>query len=787
MALLAALAAPLALAAADAEVTGTYLKNPSFEQGMQDWTNSGMQTQTNSYFSIKDGKAFAEAWVDRGNKLPDVSVSQTLTGLQPGKYRMTAATLHIQQDKANSAQNAGDPQTGGFIFADSKAAPIDTMKERSLEFMVLGTEATIGARTSGSTANWICVDNFRLYYLGALTDADYLAALNDKIAYAESDILPLRMQNTCRQAMTAALAEAKALAANPGSDVATKVKAMIEKLDSAIADCQASAARYSALEARIAHAQKVMEWIAGNDEKTAALQAAINAANAKLNDFTLTDAQLQEAIDALNTAIRQADKEIYAPSWSLGDINNPDNAWYVGRTIESKNWILFWEKPYGDEVPVNFSCGNHRVNAWETIEHAQIAFDFYTDSLKFINRATSKTNQYKMVIKLRYSESEWEATGSGVDDTIGLLTLTPWAQTSRNWQTLYHEIGHCFQYQTHCDNGNQNGWMYPIGNGCAFWEQCAQWQAYKIMPTDQFNNEWYNGYLESAHKHILHEGPRYNNFMVQDYWTMLHGWDFVGRLWNESEKPEDAIQAYQRITNISNDEFNDEMWDCAARFATWDIPHFEPYHKNSWTKRKQTKMNKGENGFFVVDSLVAVENTGYNIIQLNAPSEGCLVSAAFQGLAGDPRFRTSRYNSRAGWRYGFVALLKDGTRVYGEPGSKAVYAEQTDTVYFECPADCDRLWFVVTGAATKYRQHAWDNVDQNDEHYGYSLKFHNTNLLGEANGQFDSLESIAADVKACVPAGVYTLTGAKVRDDGDTSGLAPGVYIVNGKKTMILP
>lgn len=786
--LASALALPLAVSAADADVTSTYIKNPSFEQGMEGWSNQGMQTQTNSYFTLKDGKTYCEAWVNRGSKLADVSVTQNLTGLQPGKYRLTAASLHIQQKTANSAENAGEPQTGGYIFAGSKSAPIDTMMERSVEFMVLGSEVAVGARTSGSTANWICVDNFKLHYLGALSDADYVTALNDKIAYIEADIIPLRMQTPYRQKLTAALNDAKALASNPGTGVAAKVNEMIQKLDAVIADCLASAARYDALAARIAYANDVLGWIEGNQQKVAELQTAINAANAKLDDFTLSDSQIQAAIDELNVAIRKADKEIYVASWSLGDVNNPDNAWYMGRTIESKNWILFWEKPYGDEVPVNFMCGNNRVNAWETIQHAQTAFDFYTDSLKFINRATSKTNQYKMVIKLRYSETEWEATGSGVDDMIGLLTLTPWAQTSRNWQTLYHEVGHCFQYQTHCDNGDQNGWMYPVGNnGCAFWEQCAQWQAYKIMPFDQFTNEWYNGYLDNVHKHILHESPRYNNYMVQDYWTMLHGWDFVGRLWNESVKPEDAIQAYQRITDISNDEFNDEMWDCAARFATWDIPHFEPYHNNSWTRRKQPKMHKGDDGYFVIDSLVAVQNTGHNIIQLNAPTEACTVKAAFQGLAGDPRFRKTRYVNRAGWRYGFVALLKDGSRVYGEPGTKATYTEPTDTVTFECPANCDRLWLVVSGASTRYRTHGWDDIDENDDHYGYSVKFHNTSLLGEPNGEFDSLESVAADDNACVVKGIYTIAGTKVSDDADISGLAPGVYIVNGKKIMILP
>ena len=87
---------------------------------------------------------------------------------------------------------------------------------------------------------------------------------------------------------------------------------------------------------------------------------------------------------------------------------------------------------------------------------------FYADSLKFINRGESETDDYKMIIRLRYTR-DWEATGSGVDDTIGLLTLTAWSAQAAG-HTVAHEVGHCFQYQVHCDNNNQNGWMYGFGD-----------------------------------------------------------------------------------------------------------------------------------------------------------------------------------------------------------------------------------------------------------------------------------------------------------------------------------
>ena len=63
---------------AQTEVTDTYLKNPSFESNFTDWDNAGMQTQTNTSFSKKDGNTYVEQWVGQGNKVADAHVSQTL-------------------------------------------------------------------------------------------------------------------------------------------------------------------------------------------------------------------------------------------------------------------------------------------------------------------------------------------------------------------------------------------------------------------------------------------------------------------------------------------------------------------------------------------------------------------------------------------------------------------------------------------------------------------------------------------------------------------------------------
>ena len=708
------------------------ITNQGFENGVTGWDNVGFQTQGNSAFPGKTGGTYIERWVSIGKQIPDVEISQPLAGLRNGKYLLRAAVGHIQQNGAGSTVNKGDPQTGATLFAGFYNVPVDTMKSaKDLYFTVVDGRVDIGVRAHDATGNWICADNFRLYYVGELTDRDYVAYLTQYIGYIRTSHLNKHIQATVRQSAENTISAVEALCATEPLD-ADALRGAKTDLDGMLEEIEASADRYTTLENTIAYAEQVKEWYKEDEAKRTKMETAIQAAQAVWADEGQTDAQIQAAVTALETVRRSVDKKVYTAEWSMGNVNDSNNNYYIGRSRQSKNWILFWEKGYG-EHPTAFVCGNYTIDVDEVLRRAEVAFAFYTDSLKFIKKGTSKTDTYKMVIRLRYDATAWEATGSGVDNLIGLLTLTPWAAPSRNWQTLYHEIGHCFQYQVHCDNNNQNGWMYAPGGGygCAFWEQCAQWQAYKIMPADQFTNEWFDGYMKNVHKHILHESPRYNNYFVHDFWCYKHGVDFVGRLWNESKNPEDAVEAYKRITGITNSEFNDEMYECAARFATWDIPALRQYGEARIDSRPQPDMNKVDDNYWRISAAVAPENTGHNIIKLNVPSAATTVSASFEGLNRQDGFRVKN-PTYAEWRYGFVAYLKDGNRVYGDMG-KSTYAAPKDTIRFNCPANCKRLFFVVSGGPKTYWRQIWDDNDDNDEQWPYQVKFGNTNRYGSAN------------------------------------------------------
>lgn len=780
----------------------SFITNPSFENGTSGWDNDGLSGQTNSYFPGKSGTTYLERWVSIGSKVPDVAISQTLTNIPNGRYRLRVASGNIQQKSSGSSVNAGERQTGAYVYAGIYTVPADTMKYKNLYFTVVDGQVTIGFKAENATGNWVCLDNFMLYYLGENTPGDYAGYLSKYIDHIKDNLLAGHIQSKVRESAEAVIEKTEKLISAEPLDEKALADAKAE-LDQVVTDINTSEAVFADLADAIDYAEKVRSWYEDDEDKFSKMDEAVKTALSAYDNLDLTDEEIESAKQALETVTESVDKKIYTAQWSMGNVNDPNNNYYIGRTRQSKNWILFWEKDYG-ENPKSFTCGNYTIDVDEVLRNAEIAFKFYTDSLKFIKPGSSKTDTYKMVIRLRYDPTAWEASGSGVDNLIGLLTLTPWAAPSRNWQTLYHEIGHCFQYQVHCDNGDQNGWMYAPGNGkgCAFWEQCAQWQAYKVMPGDQFTNEWFNGYLQNVHKHILHESPRYNNYFVQDFWTYKHGMDFIGRLWNESRNPEDAVEAYMRITGITTSQFNDEMYECAARFATWDIPALESYGASKIDSRPQPAMTKVDDDYWQINASVAPENTGHNIIKLNVPKMATTVSACFEGLSNESGYNVIR-PTYAEWRYGFVAQLEDGTRVYSDMG-KSTYSAPVDTISFECPDNCKRLYFVVSGGPKTYWRQAWDDNGDNDEQWPYKVKFGNTNRYGSPNlPDVTSVESVSAEDAPSISVSdgilhvgqsssaadvrILTLSGICIKSVSAGSAidvpLESGVYIVDVRQT----
>lgn len=755
---------------------------------------------------------------------------QRVAGLPAGKYVLKAQGFERpRSNDGGAAYRAGTEQISAHIYAKANSFPersasfrslyqhtvsgtgtiggyLNTMAAASTYFhasaqnfaitvsdilLNQGDTLVIGAKSDFQQSGyWALFDNFRLEYHGQFTADDLAVSINQQIDIAQS-LLEKKIQNSVRDQINTAIVNAQqALAAEPL--VYDDLKSQSELINAAVNAGNLSVSTYLKLQEIIADAYDVFPTLGAVRAQN--LTAALQIAEPLVDDLTATSAVLNKSITDISALIY---KRIYVPTWMLGNVNNENNNWSMARSRQSRNWIIFWEPGYGEDPSVLVD-GNFRINIDGLLEIAETSFDFYADSLKFITRGQSKSDDYKMIIRLRYTR-DWEATGSGVDDMIGLLTLTAWS-AQVGGHTLAHEVAHCFQYQVRCDSNVENGWRYGFGSnasgGNAWWEMCAQWQAFKIYPQQQFTDGRFANYLRTAHKHIMHEAPRYDNYFIQDYWTMLHGWDFIGRMWNESRRPEDPVQAYIRMTGINLRTFNDQMWDRAARFATWDIPFLKQYGESRINQRTQPKMNSVGDNFWMIDETVCPENFGYNVIRLNAPTTATRVTAVFEGKAGIDGFRKN-YVSAAGWRYGFVALLHDGTRVYSDFGSPT-YMAPRDTISFDCPANTQRLWLVVTGAPSVYWRHAWDDDDSNDEQWPYQVKFYNTNLLGHQN-VVNSNEKISNLNVSVYHIGntmyvsqlppdshvrVYNVTGSSVahfhtQDSSISATLASGIYIVN--------
>lgn len=468
-------------------------------------------------------------------------------------------------------------------------------------------------------------------------------------------------------------------------------------------------------------------------------------------------------------------KEVYLPTSQISDFEpnfrfstanlHNDNSYFSWkRSRESENLIVFWEKGFGDDPSTCTGRVNGvsmKVDIDDMLEKMEAFYKLYQDELTFTVKGASQTDKYKMMIFLFYTDG-WIANGGGVDDVIGAFWIAPSACKPVG-QTVAHELGHSFQYQVACDakidsefHTSGSGYRHSIGQGNAFWEMCANYQAWQCM--DWFNN-WsceIPVHQATAHRGFTHEWLRYQGFYLMSYWEELHGRDILGKVWRLSNRSEDAIQTYRRITNTDQATFNDEIWVAAAKEMTWSfsnetingymrdlIDGLSVTERNTWYINKTRLIENKNDGYYrcYPDTVTRDHGTthnvnfspqsyGYNAINLKVPEAGTTVTIDFQGLTNYPTVegvQDYKYSSVPGWRWGLVACTGTGgwTPVYSE-----MKRDNSGTLTFEVPADTKRLFFVVTGAPTEHYQKKWDSNTKNDYQFPYRFKVEGTELQG---------------------------------------------------------
>ena len=260
----------------------------------------------------------------------------------------------------------------------------------------------------------------------------------------------------------------------------------------------------------------------------------------------------------------------YKPKEFNFDMLRSDAKWSWFRSRQSEHFFVFWEAGFGDDPNSSELPQGMRVDIDDLLKKAEQFYKTNINRLGMVVTGQGKSylDQYKMEIYLLY-QTEWLATGSGYDDTIGALWVNP-STCQPVGSVIGHEIGHSFQYQTYCDNVKngaandfKSGYRYGYegsNGGCGFWEQCAQWQSYQDYPQQALNDDWNAVWYQQCHRHFEHEWQRYASYYLQYYWTELHGDKTLGRIWNESKYPEDASGAYMRIFGVNYENYKKQLY-----------------------------------------------------------------------------------------------------------------------------------------------------------------------------------------------------------------------------------
>ena len=334
---------------------------------------------------------------------------------------------------------------------------------------------------------------------------------------------------------------------------------------------------------------------------------------------------------------------------------------------------------------------NRRFDVEAVLKECDRFYDYYVNTLKWVDKEKSFATRYKFLIFV-IGGTGGTAFGGSIDNKVGAF-WTPATRINRApYGVVAHELGHSFQALLRADGA-------ASFSGGSIHEMTAQYMLWQVYPEWMtFENYHLNDFMKATHLAFLHEENQYHTAHVLEYWSGKHGVEFVGKMWREVQRGEDPVMTYKRLTGITQEQFNDEIFDAARRFVTWDMPRIEKVAAR-YANQHITSLTNAAEGWYQISSDKCPQNYGYNAIQLKVPEAGSKVRLEFKGVVGTEGF-SSVQPEKAGWRYGFLASGENGSRVYSD-----TFSRSTGTAEFTVPANTKFLWLVVTGAPTEHWTH----------------------------------------------------------------------------------
>lgn len=421
-----------------------------------------------------------------------------------------------------------------------------------------------------------------------------------------------------------------------------------------------------------------------------------------------------------DNTVKKNEKEIYIPKdLQEMDLKNPESKWSYDRMECTENFAIFWEKGFGNDLsnPPQLEGNPMAVDLENLKEKLESFYDYFYHTLQFAKKG-SKCDKYRMMVMINYS-LEGTAYGGDYDGEIGALWVAPNRLQDKKLNCIAHELGHSFQSQITCD-GQGEAW-----GGSGFFEMTSQWMLWHVNPewvTDE-NYHWV-AFCKDTHKAFLQLTNIYRSPYVLEYWSQKHGLTVIADLFRQGKKGEDPAMTYKQMFNLTQEQFNDEMFDASRRIVNLDFTHaFNVTRKHAGQMTTKIGAPNAE-GWQMITPENCPENYGFNAIPLNLPEAGTTVSVDFKGQAGAKGFNAVN-TDKAGWRYGFIATDKEGKCTYSEMGK-----ENIGKLSYQVPEGTEQLWLVVMGAPTEYWRtpERWGNEGEDKEsaQWPYSIKLNGT-------------------------------------------------------------
>ena len=386
-----------------------------------------------------------------------------------------------------------------------------------------------------------------------------------------------------------------------------------------------------------------------------------------------------------------AGKEIYIPAdLKDNDFSSPDSKWSYARCAYTDDVIVFWERPFGQDLSKapDLEGHNMKVDIRNLLMRIQSFYDYYKDELKFI-KPGSNADRYRMMVMLNYS-LEGTAYGGDYDGVIGALWIAPNRVQDKKLNCIAHELGHSFQAQISCDKQSKGGMLG------GFHEMTSQWMLFNVnpeWPTDE-NYHW-KAFIDNAHLRFLAGENIYHSAYVLEYWSMKHGLPVIADIFREAQPGDDPASTYLRMFNMTTEDFARECVDCYSRLLTFDFPG-------------KHEMNKKYAGEFVNQN--PLQMYGANVIKID-PKGKNEVKVKF---AGDDK--------KDGYAYRLVAIYGDALATYSD-----IQTGQKGTLQLTLPDATKGVYLVVTGyPLDEYKPEAFNPHSEEkpvEPHtYTYSIK-----------------------------------------------------------------